>query len=76
MDIKTQEMLDAIRKQTPLSIAESIVSVQPIDSNFFQKLLESSKDEEQLRADGYIPIDPLTKLMWVKKNEDNEDDAN
>ncbi len=38
-----------------------------MDPKIWIDLYNSAKSEKDLIAEGYEPIDKLTKLMWVKK---------
>lgn len=46
-------------------IAREIISVQPMDGAL-DGLLKAAKSEEELIAEGYRPVDPQTRLMWIK----------
>lgn len=60
------ELIKAIRNMVPQQIAEELVNVQPIDPKVFKDLYENACSEEQLIAEGYEPIDPQSKMLWVK----------
>jgi hypothetical protein len=49
-------------------IAREIISVQPMDraGAAFMEILQAAKSEEELIAEGYEPVDPQTRLMWIK----------
>lgn len=71
MDTDTKkQLIDMIRRTTPEAIAKEIAEVQPINSNTMELLLElaSTQTEEELRAEGYEPVDPNGfSLLWSKK---------
>lgn len=58
--------ISALRKSSSKKIAEELVSIQPIDSDFFKNLYSISKDEKELKEEGYTPISNDTKLVWKK----------
>jgi hypothetical protein len=61
-----QKLLDSLRQIIPQTIAEELLSVQPMSTDAFKKVLDDSMSEADLIAAGYKPVSPL-KLMWVKK---------
>ncbi len=61
------DLIKLVRETTPAKIAEEICNVQPMDPKIWIDLYNSAKSEKDLIAEGYEPIDKLTKLMWVKK---------
>lgn len=56
-------------KMVVADIVEELVNVQPMDPTIMKRLFEAAdkRSEEEMRADGYEPVDSLTKLLWVKK---------
>jgi hypothetical protein len=74
MNQKLDEQLALIREQMPNDIAASICGVQPIDPDVFMNLYKASKSENELREEGYEPVEKQgLSLMWVKKNEPSTD---
>lgn len=57
------EILKKIRQTLPDQIANDLSSVQPVD---FIKSTDV-RSEQELVNDGYEPVDPVTKLIWIKK---------
>lgn len=53
---------------TAEDIAREIISVQPMDKagEALFALMRAAKSEAELIAEGYEPVDPQTRLMWVK----------
>lgn len=53
-------------------MAEDLCSVQPMPSTIMKDLIDSAdkRTKEQLIADGYEPVDPVSNmpLMWIKKD--------
>lgn len=49
----------------PNLIAAQLLSVQPMKDDTFSKLLENSRSESELIADGYEPVSNIS-LLWVK----------
>jgi hypothetical protein len=66
----TPEQIAELRRMTPEQMAKEICSVQPIDPKFFNDFMKASKSESELIAEGYEPVCPATRLMWIKKNDD------
>ncbi len=62
----SSEVFALIRKTIPKLIAEEIVGVQPMNADL-KSIIDLGKSEEELLAEGYEPICPITRLMWVKK---------
>jgi hypothetical protein len=50
---------------TPDDLAKELLSVQPMPSDCFKGIIELSKTEEELKAEGYKPVSRMG-LMWVK----------
>ena len=53
-------------------VAEELVSVQPMDTPKVKAALEyffspDRKSGDELLSEGYVPVDPQTRLMWIKK---------
>jgi hypothetical protein len=63
-----QKLFDLVMRNTAATIAQQLVSVQPMPSNTFTDLIISAKTEEELRAAGYEPVSQDTRIMWVKKD--------
>ena len=59
-----------MRSHLPRLIAEELVGVQPIDPGPFQKMIEfaDKRTPEEMRADGFEPIDGVNGLLWIKKH--------
>lgn len=49
-------------------IAEELNSVQPMPSDAIKNLYEASKNEEELKAEGYEPVSEIG-LVWVNKDK-------
>jgi hypothetical protein len=62
-----EEQFKKLRETIPDMIARELASVQPMPSNTFSELYSISKSEKELIEEGYQPVSPDTKLMWVKK---------
>lgn len=64
------------RKKYAEEIAGQIISVQPMPSDTFAKLMEGAKSPQWLRENGYRPVSRLG-LMWIKDEpqEDSHDEA-
>lgn len=62
-------LIAMIRRTVPTLIAEELVNVQPMASDTIEKLREvtDTRSPDEMRADGWEPVDPLTQLLWVKK---------
>ena len=50
---------------------KQLAEVQPMNVDV-SALFKAGKPEAQLIAEGYTPVCPFTRLMWIKK-PDNED---
>lgn len=61
-----QEALEVARRTNPQKIAEEITSVQPMNG-CLDAVFKGMRSEEDLIKEGYVPLDPTTKIMWVKK---------
>lgn len=61
-----KEALEITRNSSPQKIAEDIVSVQPMNG-CLDDIFRGLKSEEELIKEGYVPLDPTTKMMWVKR---------
>lgn len=44
------------------------VNIQPMNSALFKDLYDAAIPEEQLIKEGYEPVCPSTRLMWIKKD--------
>lgn len=67
-DEERQQLLDHFRKVTPTMVATELVSVQPMSNAFFESWDTNAwKTEEELIAQGFEPVCPYSRLMWVKK---------
>ena len=62
MDEKMKELL---RRVSPASIAEELLSVQPMNVDL-SKLYEAGASREELEARGYKPVSQLG-LLWIKE---------
>ncbi len=51
-------------------MAKQLAEVQPMNVDV-SALFKAGKTEAQLIAEGYTPVCPFTRLMWIKK-PDNE----
>lgn len=60
--------MNKIGKSIADQMALEILSVQPMESDAIKTLYEASKSEKELQEQGYEPISKDTRLMWVKKN--------
>lgn len=60
-------IIAAARESSPVMIANEIANVQPMPADVFNVFRDASMNEADLIAQGYEPIDPTTRLMWVKK---------
>jgi hypothetical protein len=67
VDEKLKQCRDMVAK-----MAEDLCSVQPMPSTIMKDLIDSAdkRTKEQLIADGYEPVDPVSNmpLMWIKKD--------
>jgi hypothetical protein len=67
-DETAKKLLEHVRKHSPLSIAEDILSVQPMGKDVqdaMQTILEYGKTAQELIAEGYRPVSSIG-LVWVK----------
>ena len=64
--VLSPEYMRLLHKAVPVTVAESLVGVQPMDPQFFQHTARHGMNEAQLRLEGYEPVSSLG-LMWVKK---------
>jgi hypothetical protein len=64
---KRQELLDLIRRNYTASLADELVSVQPMNNEALKEIIENSMDEKDLIEQGYEPVCEFTRLMWRKK---------
>lgn len=62
-----QTLIDLLRKTVPAKLAEELVSVQPMGNHLLRDIMEHGMSESELLAAGYEPVDPQTRLMWIKK---------
>ena len=65
---KDKVLISKIRNVVADEIAEQLCSVQPIDPQLIQNLFKAAKSEAELRAEGYEPVSQDTRMMWVKKD--------
>lgn len=63
-------ILNFIRKYSAESIANELVNVQPMPSTIIRDFKDASMSEEELIKQGYEPVDPSSRLMWKKKNDE------
>jgi hypothetical protein len=62
----TPEMIEEIRKKTPLEIAKAIVEIQPINHPILmENLLAVAKSDKELQEGGYKPVSRMG-LLWIK----------
>ena len=67
-DETAKRLLEQLRKHSPLSIAEDILSVLPMGKDVqdaMQTILEDGKTAQELIAEGYRPVSSIG-LVWVK----------
>lgn len=64
-----EELIKKIRETIPESIANELLSVQPMPSNAVKELYDNSLSQDQLKEQGYEPVSQLG-LMWVKKDKE------
>jgi len=67
-----KQLLEMISKIDIIEkIAREIVSVQPMTESMdaIRLIRENSMSEKELIDNGYVPVDSITKLMWVKKEK-------
>lgn len=62
-----QNLINMIRQTVPAQLAQELVGVQPIDQKVVKDLFANAMATEDLVAQGYEPVDPQSKLLWVKK---------
>lgn len=48
------------------SIAEELVSVQPMPANAFSELMKVAESRKELEESGYKPVSNIG-LLWIKK---------
>ena len=65
----SREIIKALRY--PQDIAKALVSVQPMDAagEAWMQLYKAAKSEKELIAEGYEPVCPHIRLMWIKKDK-------
>lgn len=66
------ELIKLIRKTVPAQIMKEFTEVQPLTQesvDAWKAMYENSMSEEQLIANGYVPLCPHTRLTWIKKDE-------
>lgn len=66
-----KNIFDKIRKEYVTNIAKELVNVQPINPGIVEDFTKYALDEKDLIRLGYKPACELSRLIWVK--DDNEE---
>lgn len=66
----TTATLESICEQVK-QLAAELVSVQPMPSDTFAKLLSIAKPEDELIAEGYKPVSRIG-LLWIKNRNESQ----
>jgi hypothetical protein len=64
------DTINLIRESYPNALADELANVQSMDGNVVQGLLDNAKSEEELIREGYKPVCPHTRLMWIKSDDE------
>lgn len=72
-NIYNQELMKLIRETNSKTIAEELVSVQPMDPKLISDLYKAGKDKEWLEKNNYKPVSSLG-LLYVKEEDINGSD--
>ena len=62
-----QNVIKSLREIVMNQLAADLVSVQPMGNHLLRDIMEHGMSESELLAAGYEPVDPQTRLMWIKK---------